>query len=444
MMSAQAYIALNRFGLGARPGEADALGDPARFLRDQVGNGAPLLPEFAAAPGSAQIMRELPERNRMRDMAEELLKQFRERFRSEMGLRFQHGFTSPTGFHERLVWFWANHFTISVTNLRMFAWPSSYEREAIRPHVSGRFIDMLLAVVRHPGMLLYLDNAQSIGPNSLAGKRIDRGLNENLAREILELHTLGVEGGYGQGDVLALAKILTGWSLKRGDEVVGEDAFNFFPNRHEPGGKTLLGVDYAEGYEEGVRALTALASHPSTARHVARKFARHFIADDPPVASVARLESVFNDTNGDLGALAAAVIEDEAAWQAEPRKMRAPVEYVTAAMRAFGGGAKMERKALDGLMNSCRLMGQFPYGAPSPKGWPDEAKAWAGPDAMLERVEWAHALAARLPQKPDASALARDILGPLMSEHSMTILARAADPVQGVALFLSSPEFQRR
>jgi uncharacterized protein (DUF1800 family) len=246
--------------------------------------------------------------------------------------------------------------------------------------------------------------------------------------------------------VIALAKILTGWSLTRGEEVRGDDAFRFFPNRQEPGEKKLLGKTYGEGYDEGVRALTDLSRHPATAKHIATKFARHFIADDPPTASVDRLAAVFRDSDGDLKALAKCVIEDEAAWSSQVSKMRAPVEFVTASVRAVAGRSEqpLPDQALRGLMQATRLMGQFPFNAPSPKGWPDEAKAWAGPDAMLERVEWAHALAERIPVKIDAVALAKDVLGPLVGEATLSALSRADSPAQGLALLLSSPEFQRR
>ena len=443
-MSMTAALALNRFGLGARPGELSTLKDPKKWLFDQL-NGKDGLPEqLRSYPSAAETLRVLPPLKN--GLGDELREKYRQAFVAEMGARFASGFRTDTPLRERLVWFWANHFTVAITKGPLFAFAGSYEREAIRPHVTGRFVDMLLAVVRHPGMQIYLDQAQSIGPNSRAGKLVDRGLNENLAREVLELHTLGVEGGYDQNDVIGLAKTLTGWSLTRGNEVEGDDAFRFFPNRNEPGKKILLGKTYGEGYDEGVRALTDLSRHPATAKHVARKFARHFIADDPPQASIDRLADVFHDSDGDLKALAKTVIDDEAAWSPQETKMRAPVEFVTASVRAVAGQSDkpLPDKALKGLMQATRLMGQFPFGAPSPKGWPDDAKTWAGPDAMLERVEWAHALAERIPLRIDPVALAHDVLGPLVGEATLTALSRADSPVQGLALLLSSPEFQRR
>jgi uncharacterized protein (DUF1800 family) len=408
-------------------------------------NGGEALPELLRPfPTAATTLRVLPPL-RM-GLGDELREKYRMEFINEMGARFATGFRTETPLRERLVWFWANHFTVAITKGPLFAFAGSYEREAIRPHVLGRFVDMLIGVVRHPGMQLYLDQAQSIGPNSRAGNYAGLGLNENLAREVLELHTIGVEAGYTQDDVVALAKILTGWSLTRGDDVEGDDAFRFFPNRHEPGEKILLGKKYGEGYDEGVRALTDLSKHPATATRVATKFARHFIADEPPQSSIDRLAAVFRDTDGDLKALAEAVIEDDACWQAGQNKMRAPVEYVTAAVRAIAGQSEqpLREQALRGLMQATRLMGQFPFGAPSPKGWPDDAKSWAGPDAMLERVEWAHALASRIPTRIDPVALASDVLGPLVTQPTLDAVSRAETPVQGLALLLSSPEFQKR
>ncbi|MBL8157578.1 MAG: DUF1800 domain-containing protein, partial [Anaerolineae bacterium] len=227
-------------------------------------------------------------------------------------------------FLERLVWFWSNHFTISVLKQRMIFVAGGYEREAIRPNVLGRFEDLLIATVRHPAMLLYLDNAFSIGPDSPAGRFTGRGLNENHAREILELHTLGVNGGYTQTDVIELARVLTGWSVDR-QGTDNDNGFKFFPNRHQPGTKTLLGKTYAEaGEAEGRQALIELARHPSTARHIATKLARHFIADEPPPQAVARLERVFRDTGGDLKAMAIAIVDEPAAWQPSLTKMRTP------------------------------------------------------------------------------------------------------------------------
>ena len=250
--------------------------------------------------------------------------QARQDYLREMSARFLNGFSTAQPLRERLVRFWSNHFVVSVSKGQTIALVGAFEREAIRPHVTGRFADMLQAVEHHPAMQLYLDNAQSIGPDSVAGKMVGKGLNENLGREILELHTLGVDGGYTQNDVIALAKILTGWSIDRGqpalqnrpvarffgaqridvsDDAPAENGFRFYPPRHEPGEKMLLGKSYAQGYQGGVEALNDLARHPATAHHIATKLAMHFIADNPPDASVKRIAAAFQKTDGDLRAV---------------------------------------------------------------------------------------------------------------------------------------------
>ena len=333
----------------------------------------------------------------------------------------------------------------------------AFEREAIRPHVTGTFAQMLLAAERHPAMQLYLDNAQSIGPDSTAGRMTGKGLNENLGREILELHTLGVDGGYTQNDVIALAKLLTGWSIDRGNGamermvnlVVGgatDGGFRFYPPRHEPGSKVLLGRSYPEGYAGAVKALNDLAHHPATARHVATKLAIHFVSDNPPPDSVKRIEAAFNRSGGDLMEVSAAVVAEPEAWRPAPAKMRSPVEFVTAAMRISGGNqaAMLDENSVGAFVQSARSMGELPFSAPSPAGWPDTEAGWSGAEAVLERVEWANAAAAKIGRDADPTELADEALGPLLTADTSTQIARAASRPQGLALLFASPEFQRR
>jgi uncharacterized protein (DUF1800 family) len=385
------------------------------------------------------------------------LMQARQTYLHEMSARFLHGFETDQPFRERLVRFWSNHFVVSVQKPQCAMFVGAFEREAIRPHVTGRFADMLLAVERHPAMQLYLDNAQSIGPDSVAGRLTGKGLNENLGREILELHTLGVDGGYTQDDVIALAKILTGWSLDRGPGPVArlmntamggeaENGFRFYPPRHQPGEKTLLGRSYAEGYEGGVDALNELANHPATARHIARKLAIHFIADDPPEASVTRIETAYRDSGGNLAKVYEAIIEDPAAWRAEQVKFRTPIEYITAAVRLTGddGLGLLDQRRVGALMQSARAMGEMPFNALSPKGWPDTADAWAGSDAVLERVQWANVMGGRFGVGSDPIVLAEAALGPLLAAETRLAISRAASPAEALALLFASPEFQRR
>ncbi|HUB84979.1 MAG TPA: DUF1800 domain-containing protein, partial [Rhizomicrobium sp.] len=356
-MSLEGAIAAQRFGLGARPGEIDsASAAPKAWLLKQLDSpvdqpqptdgGAPFqsggdlvtaLLQYrqdikARKEAAASAMAADPSKpNAVPDPVKLFFKTFVAEYTREMAGRFALGFTTQKPFAERLVWFWSNHFTVSALNPATVTFCGAFEREAIRPNITGKFEDMLLASTRHPAMQLYLDNAQSIGPDSLAGHLSGKGINENLGREIMELHTLGVDGGYTQADVIAMAKILTGWSIDRNGGTTG---FRYYPARHEPGDIVLRGKTYpAGGEEQGIAALKDLAHDPATARHIAKQFAVAFIADDPSPQSVARLEKSFNQTGGDLKALAATAVNDPAAWKPGAGKMRSPVEYTTAAMR---------------------------------------------------------------------------------------------------------------
>jgi uncharacterized protein (DUF1800 family) len=316
------------------------------------------------------------------------------------------------------------------------------EREAIRPHVLGKFADMLKAAERHPAMVLFLDNEQSIGPNSPAGVQTHRGLNENLAREMLELHTLGVDGGYTQHDVTNLAKLLTGWGWSppgSGREDAGQ--VTFVPARHEPGAITVLGRTYGEdGVTQADAVLDDLARHPATARHLARKLATHFIADDPPPAAVARIESAFRGSDGDLARTASAIVDCPDAWEPVPRKIKTPYEFVVSA-------ARLEPRILDHpdlLRGAFTALGQRPFAPPSPKGFEDVGPAWLAPHAFMKRAEWASLVADRIPPSVNPATLADEVFGPLLSEQTRLAVAQASSGAQALTLLLMSPEFQRR
>ncbi len=364
-------------------------------------------------------------------------------YRDEVAARVRLALEAETGFGERLVQFWSNHFCIGATKSNMTRiMAGAYEREAIRPHVFGRFEDMLVAAESHPAMLEFLDNRLSIGPSSPAGKRRGRGLNENLAREILELHTLGVSGGYAQVDVTNLARIITGWTVVGREAVLGfPGSFAFNAGLHEPGAPELLGKPYGQpGKEKGLAALTDLARHPATADFIAIKLVRHFVADEPPPALVRELSAVFRKTEGDLAALSRALIESDAAWSAEPSKIRTPQEFLLAAFRALG--RKAEFGQIVGPLNA---MGQ-PFWQPAgPNGYPDGNEAWASPEGIKTRIDvaagWGRQAAASV---PDPRALTEDILGPLLSPETRQAVARADSKPQALALMLLSPEFQRR
>jgi uncharacterized protein (DUF1800 family) len=300
-MSLEGAIAVHRFGLGARPGEIEAASsDPKGWLVTQIGTGAeqPVAPDGSAFPASGILVRQEQDMIAARRAfkagdTEAQKKQAGGRikiFADEMAGRFHLGFTTARPFAEHLVWFWTNHFTVSTTAGRTLNFAGAFEREAIRPYIADTFENMLLAVASHPAMLVYLNNVASIGPDSLAGARTSKGRNENLGRELMELYSLGVDGGYTQADVIALANILTGWSL----DPDAPSGFGFFPNRHEPGRQNLRGKTYGSDLKSGIQAVRDLAHDPHTARHVATKFATYFIADQPSPQSVARLETVFN------------------------------------------------------------------------------------------------------------------------------------------------------
>ncbi len=267
-----------------------------------------------------------------------------------------------------------------------------------------------------------------------AGERRGRGLNENLGRELMELHTLGVGGGYTQKDVTELARILSGWSI-------GEDGtFLFRPRAHEPGEKVLLGVRYPEaGMEEGEHALDALARHSATARHVAVQLARHMVADSPPPALVDRLARVFSETDGDLGAVTRTLVTSDEVWQADASKVKSPNELVVSALRALSFDLPD-----DALLASLGLLGQRPFAAPSPAGWPDTAADWLASDALLQRSWWAVSLGRRAGGNVDARKALETTFGQSADPALGQAVARAPSAAEATAMLVASPAFQRR
>jgi len=360
----------------------------------------------------------------------------RQLFRNEARTRFDAAINAEIGLVERLVWFWSNHFCVNADATVM---AGGYEREAIRPHVLGRFKDMLLAAEGHPAMLLYLNNEQSIGPDSVAGINRDKGLNENLAREILELHTLGVRTVYGQADVTSFAKILTGWTIL--PTVTNPDhggEFVFLRRAHEPGPQTVIGNGYADsGVEQGRAVLADLAHHPATAKHVATKLARHFIADDPPARLVDRLTQRFLDTDGDLKEVTAALISAPESWAAEQAKIKRPGEWIVAALRATEEPGDTVR-----IIRAQALLGEPLWRPPAPKGFSDDNAAWL--DGLGQRLDIANAFAQRVGPGLDPEAVADAALGPLASAETRRAMAGAETKPQALTLLLMAPEFQRR
>jgi uncharacterized protein (DUF1800 family) len=363
-------------------------------------------------------------------------------FRDEALARMRRAIEARAGIVERLVAFWSNHFCISASKsglVRILA--GAFEREAIRPHVLGRFADMVIAVESHPAMLQFLDNAQSIGPESEAGRKSKRGLNENLGREILELHTMGV-GTYQQNDVTSLARILTGWTSVDAQGHEGtRGAFFFNAHTHEPGAETLLGKAYGEpGRGQGEAALADLARKPATAQFIATKFARHFIADVPDPALVADLAHVFMASDGDLKALTFALLDSQAAFSAPATKMRTPYEFLIAVNRAIGHVPDDPGQIL-GPLNT---MGMPLWSPPGPNGYADTFAAWASPEGMKLRLDFAANVADRIKDPPNPSELLDSICGPAASPETRQAVARAESKRQGLALLFMTPEFQRR
>jgi len=440
--ASDALIAATRFGFAPR-GDLEAIGhDPRGWVLGQLGKAPAPLPGNLPSAAS-MVTAEFEMRRDERDKDDGAKRDFDARVKAvylaEIAARIDAAVASDTPLLERLTHFWSNHFTVSILRPAIRGFAAAFEREAIRPYVTGRFSDMLLAVARHPAMLLYLDNAISVGPGSPAGRRGGKGLNENLGRELLELHTLGVDGGYTQADVEALARILTGWSVARLNEP-DPGRFRFRPFVHEPGAKLLRGKTYAEaGEAEGQAALLDLARHPATSRHIALKLARHFISDEPRRDSVERIARVFRDSGGDLRQVTAAVVREDAAWSSPFAKVRTPQEMLIAACCVGGFTPPPEM-----LVNSLRALDQMPFFAPSPAGWPDNAASWVSPEAVLRRAQWCQAYAERMPDPPDPAALAAAAFGEALPEETMQAIRLAPSRRAGLALLFASPQFQRR
>jgi uncharacterized protein (DUF1800 family) len=461
-VSVQGHIATARFGLGAVPGELETVArDPRAWLLAQLAR-VPALPDGLddAIPTAARALEITIEQQRTQPDPNPVAQSFRE---SNARL-VEHWQATQAPFFERLALFWTNHFCVSIRGGNTGAMLADYHLRAIRPRILGPFKDLLLASARHPAMLRYLDNHLSIGPNSEAAERQRArreqhaqaegqgqmgqgmmvagrgGLNENLAREILELHTLSPArfpdgGGYTQADVTSFAKIITGWSAGN----PGPAPFLFRPQTHEPGEKTLLGRTFPEGEAGGLAALDFLGTHPATYRFIATKLVRHFVADDPPAAAVSRIEGVLKSSGGDLGAASRALVALPEAWARPLAKLRTPADFVLAAMRATQ--APVPPPARVGAFST---LGQPLFAAPAPNGWPDTASAWTAPEALLRRIEWATQVAARMPAPPDPRALLDATLGEAADAPLRDAVRGAPSVRDGVMLVLASPAFQRR
>jgi uncharacterized protein (DUF1800 family) len=488
-------IAATRFGLGAKPGEIQAArGDPRDYLKAQIRRSGADQPAGPAMTSAERLnaFREYRQEKReakaekasdagppgapgdpamaaqakadARDPVKQVGRMLRQEVGQDFGARMTLAATTDAAFRERWTLFWANHFTVSATKAITATVVGPFEAEAIRPHVFGRFEDLLGAAETHPAMLTYLDQIQSIGPDSQAAQNQQRrprgmagadgvqpaakrapGLNENLAREIMELHTVGIDGGYTQADVTEFARAMTGLSIGRpsggrgGDGSYGQAVFR--DQAHEPGVRTVMKVSYPQGGQQQAGAiLTDLAAKPATARFICTKIARHFVADDPSPALVARLEAAWTGSHGDLSRVAEALINAPEAWAPQQAKFKTPYEFLVSSYRAAGTqGLPFERAAP--ILTS---LGQKPFSAASPKGWPDDAQSWAAPDAIVKRMQFAQMFSAGAVGDRDPKVLAAQALGERLSPDTAKAIARAESRAEGFALLLMSPEFQRR
>jgi uncharacterized protein (DUF1800 family) len=467
-----AALVLSRFGLGAREDSLAAIaGNPRGALQDEVTRRALARPTGPALKATNALLLDVFEfqgeqkkaRERqataLRNMAStpaagkpapgmaQPVNPAQETFLAEVDARFNGTMREPViGFGERLAMFWANHFAVAVgkgEEVRAIA--GAFEREAIRPHVFGHFEDMLLAVETHPAMLVFLDNQQSVGPHSRASGHGKRGLNENLAREIMELHTLGVDGGYTQRDVTAFASIITGWTIARPNNDFGAPGyFAFNESAHEPGAHSVLGVTYQDnGINQGRAVLRDLVQRPATAHHIAFKLARHFVADQPPPELVAAMTVAFVRTRGDLTSVYQTLLASDAAWNPTLVKVRSPQEYLVALLRASG-----ERPKPQQIMGVLNAMGQPLWNPSGPNGFPDIVDAWASSEGLATRIDVANLIANAMPGqglgRTDPRRFAANMLGALLSKDTEHAIARAETKAQAVSLAFLSPEFQRR
>ena len=473
-----AAIAAHRFGLG-EPDLAIVAPDARRWLLGQIGPAE--TQRGAALPGLTEALaRQAAARPADARAAKAELQA---QVQADMRARLLTAATSRRPFAERLALFWCNHFTVSLGKASSQGLVGAFEREAIRPRIAGRLVDLLQAAVTHPAMLRYLDNHLSAGPQSALVQHLRRrsqaaatagqpaenpprltGLNENLAREVLELHTLGVTGGggvygpwggYSQADVTSLAAVLTGWRGPRPAAAAGQapaeaarspdnhpdDFPDFDPAWHQPGPKTVLGRVYPAGPQALPAVLADLVRQPAMHRHVATQLARHFVADQPAPVLVTRLANSLQTTDGDLAALYQVLVDSPEAWAPAPDKLKTPEAFVISSARLLGLGERLTQRAADAGLAA---LGQRPQSASSPAGWSDLAADWLGPEAVWQRVEWAAQWAERIGASVDARALARSSLGPLLSESTRQQIERAADGPQALTLLLMAPEFQRR
>lgn len=452
-----AVIAQNRFGQGARPSQSAAYSNsPQQSLLNQLKQSPAVvlskrLPSSETLLEQWRVYRKDKNSKKMKqqmnlDMAKKGSTQKGRNLTPKKvmtlfaGENFKSQVKSANSLNWRLFDFFSNHFSVSSQGGLMTFMAGSLESEAIANNLLGNFDDMLLAVCRHPAMLLYLNNEKSFGPNSPRAKRQKKkkfGLNENLAREILELHTLGVDGGYKQNDVTELAKAITGWSLSnpKKDKYFG---FKYVHQAHEPGSRTVMGKTYPNNKQQGEKILIDLARHPSTAAFMARKLVSHFVADMPNDKLVAEVENTWLNTNGNIKAVMERLINSPLAWQVKQHKFKTPKEYMVSAMRLL----EIKPGRNNDIVKWQRQLGQQPYGAGSPAGFPDNENDWNSANALMARIDWVNYLARK--NKVNLDGVLPHVFGSDKTSDSYLQVVRAESRKTALSLLLLSPEFMRR
>ncbi len=464
----KAFHVLNRLGFGPRPGDIERVNAMGveNYIHQQ------LFPETIVEPSNfTEKLNELttyslnpgelfekygppPKVNGVRpdhDLVKEQRKKARIILREAMQARLMQAIDSPRQLQEVMVDFWYNHFNVFAQKGLDYLWVGNYEREAIRPYALGRFRDLLEATAKHPAMLFYLDNWQNVAPNNLMisrGKK-SRGLNENYARELMELHTLGVNGGYSQDDVIALARILTGWGFRgkpRGSNNVSYD-FYFNDRRHDNSDKEFLGQTIAgDGRQEVEEVLDILAKSPATAKHISFQLAQYFVADEPDPALVDQLAQEFESTNGDIRAVLQTIFESSQFWDEKNygNKFKTPYQYVISAVRASGEEVADFRP----LFGMLQQLGMPLYGCLTPDGYKNTQEAWLNGDGMLRRINFATALAfGRLNINDDQFPISYEDLMAVfdnqLSSTTMETIQKAPARLRAV-LVLGSPEMMKK
>jgi uncharacterized protein (DUF1800 family) len=449
---AKASIAVNRFGYGAQNDElVIASKDPQAWIKSQLlplaftgdfPHSNDILIEHAAYIKEKKRRKQQQSKNSqsgsMQD--EQKPKNFsRLALRNMSADTLNQTIASTNSVSWRLLDFFSNHFSVSANGQLMAGLAATLEREAIAPNLLRHFEDMLLAVEQHPAMLIYLNNEKSFGPNSRLAKKQKKGLNENLAREIMELHTLGVDGGYSQGDVIELAKGISGWSVKRPGKEHGE-GFVFRSYGHEPGSRFLLGKKYSDkGIEQGRQMLRDLAMHPATAKYVCYKLAHHFVSENPTQSLLDGMVTTWLKTQGNIKQVMFSLFASDDAWIDTAQKYKTPREFIISSYRALAL-KKMNDKA---LLNSLRNLGQQPFNAGSPAGYSDDVNDWLGASALMARIDWSTMMSGYL-KRANAEKMMSSVFGESISKLTYQSVIRAESRQQALTLLLMSPEFQRR